>query len=74
MNWIKRLFIKRKRYSLLWSEDFLAWQVYLLTKESKVIYGGHYSPAYFKGWATTDETNKDALRKFEATFQNPRYK
>jgi len=50
--------LKKKRYKLMYSHDFKAWQIHLY----------HGVGTYFKGWAANEFTNLDELEKFESIF------
>ena len=76
MNVISKFFKPKKRYALMWSSHFKAYQVYRLDKNSTPIKRGfiYYDPSYFVGWAITCDTDKNKLHTYESGFDNPRFK
>jgi hypothetical protein len=63
---LKRWFKKKERYVLHWSDSFKAYQVYKIDIFSKPFYLSYHSPAYFVGWATTEDTLFDLLNNHES--------
>lgn len=56
-----------------WSDSFKAWQIYEIELKSKAFFRSYHSPSYFKGWAINQDTNFDALNKFEARLGGKSY-